>query len=138
MREFFSFDQSPSHSSTNGAGEMAERTLLVGRTISMTIDLDAEPVWQPLEAIAGISDRSTGLPCLHMDRFMYMAAVANRRKHLRVHLYKHIDTRRYLNIDDAGHAYAFWRPPADDTNLDDAGGYRAYRSLADAIGHVLR
>ena len=91
-----------------------------------------EPVWAPLEAVARISNSCTELPSFHPGEFMYMYAVCNRRKGLTIHLYKHMDTRRYLNLDDAGHAYRYCGSARTDD--DESGGmYRLHASLAVAI-----
>lgn len=56
---------------------------------------------------------------------MYMGLAPNKRG-LRIQLYKHRDTRRYLNLDDAGHAYEY----RGDSR------YRCHRSVEDAVHHV--
>jgi hypothetical protein len=94
-----------------------------------------ESVWGPLEAVARLSQQSSALPTLSADDFMYMDRVCDPATGVVIHLYKHIDTRRYLNLDDAGHAYAY----AGGEETPDGsyrGHYRRYRSLADAIEHV--
>jgi ABC-type uncharacterized transport system ATPase component len=107
--------------------------MLTGRSFQTTVDVDGEPVWAPLEAVARIARKSANLPSFHEGEFMYMAAVHNERKGLTIHLYKHIDTRRYLNLDDAGHAYAY-RYRADDSLGGLSGGrYQRYRNLIDAL-----
>jgi hypothetical protein len=50
------------------------------------------PNWKPLEKL---------LPQTECANFMFMGDVAG------IHLYKHIETRRYLNIDEAGATYVF-------------------------------
>jgi hypothetical protein len=65
--------------------------------------------WQPLERILG--------PALRID-FMFMG----RRK--QIHLYKHRDTRRYLNIASDGTCFRY-----------SAHGYEPMR-LEEAIKHV--
>ena len=65
---------------------------------------------------------------------MYMAAVRTADGAGTIHLYKHRDTRRYLNLDEAGHAYEYC-PPAEDSSPD-PGHYRVHRSIAEAIEHV--
>lgn len=57
----------------------------------MTIDYITPPDWKPLEDLIGNG-------CAN---FMYMGMAED---HIR--LYKHIDNRRYINIDDLGH---FWK-----------------------------
>jgi hypothetical protein len=87
--------------------------------------------WTPLERIALVACRSPSLPPFHPGEFMYMARLSARRN-LRLHLYKHYDTRRYLNLDDNGHAYAYCgsSPSADHRS---GGRYRQLRSLSEAI-----
>lgn len=46
-------------------------------------------------------------------------------------LYKHSDTRRYLNLDDDGHAYRYYPPRIDKAGHD--GQYRRHRDLRAAI-----
>lgn len=48
-----------------------------------------------------------------------------------IYLYKHHHTRRYLNLDTSGHAYAFAPNPTDRT-----ASYRPI-PLGDALAHVL-
>jgi hypothetical protein len=48
--------------------------------------------WAPLEML---------LPGAECARFMFMGEVAG------VHLYKHRETRRYLNVDESGATFAF-------------------------------
>jgi hypothetical protein len=55
------------------------------------IEYPATPVWEPLQAAVGERCRE----------FMFMGRAGE------VYLYKHIWTRRYLNIDGNGHAYRF-------------------------------
>jgi len=59
--------------------------------------------------------------------FMYMATVAGPDA-TPVRLFKHNDTRRYLNLDEAGHAYRY-RYCSDD--------YELFPSLLDAVTHAL-
>lgn len=92
-------------------------------------DPSAVPVWAPLETLARVCARRSALPPLCVSKFMYMGRLrANGRDD--VHLYKHVDTRRYLNIDRLGHAYRY------------AGGdvrcrYEALDGVATALRHVL-
>ena len=67
---------------------------------------------------------------------MFMGAVSNARKRLDVYLYKHVDTRRYLNLDVAGHAYAYLGSVSPAVATTTGGRYRRFRSLRDAIDHV--
>jgi hypothetical protein len=67
---------------------------------------------------------------------MFMGAVSNAYKRLDVYLYKHVDTRRYLNLDVVGHAYAYLGPVSPTIDATTGGRYRRFRSLRDAIDHV--
>jgi hypothetical protein len=92
------------------------------------------PIWHPLEQVARLSRQSDELPSFHEVEFMYMAAVWNSQRRLRIHLYKHRDTRRYLNLDDTGHAYEFCGPvPGREHDPGSGGLYRLARSLGDAV-----
>lgn len=103
------------------------------RFATIGIDPD-EPEWGPLEAVARVSRMTPELPSFHPGEFMYMYRVDNERKGLRIHLYKHIDTRRYINLDDAGHAYEYCGSVAEEITAEHFGGsYRRHRSLADGI-----
>ena len=46
-----------------------------------------------------------------------------------VHSYKHIDTRRYLHLDESGHAYRY-RPCVE------GGRYHPWPAPRDALAHV--
>jgi hypothetical protein len=115
---------------------MISASMLSGRSFATRLDVPVEAVWQPLEAVARVARSSARLPQFHELEFMFMGTVSNAYKRLDVHLYKHVDTRRYLNLDVAGHAYAYLGPvsPAVDTMI--GGRYRRFRSLHDAIDHV--
>ncbi len=110
------------------------------RRFATRMEMPDEPVWAPLEAVARVSRETTELPSFHPGEFMYMYMVRNARKKLRVHLYKHIDTRRYLNLDDGGHAYEYVGSGNDDEGDDDGwafgGYYRRHRDLADAVARL--
>jgi hypothetical protein len=64
--------------------------------------------WRPLEQILG--------PAL-CESFMFIGC-ANE-----IHLYKHRDTRRYLNIDRAGNCFRWSRSGYEPIGLDEAIGY---------------
>lgn len=88
---------------------------------------DRERDWLPLERFAEVSSRSGSQ--LSADDFMWMGAAEFADGRI-VHSYKHIDTRRYLHLDDGGHAYRY---------LSSAEGGR-FALLPDprhAIGHAL-
>jgi hypothetical protein len=59
--------------------------------------------------------------------------VLARRTRVRIHLYKHYDTRCYLNLDDAGHAYRYCGSTVDVDDRTSGGRYRLHDSIKDAI-----
>jgi len=64
---------------------------------------------------------------------MYMGqVVALRKKGLRIHLYKHIDTRCYLNLDDGGDAYVYCGRNGGENPVF-GGRYRLLRDLVEAV-----
>src|SRR5262249_9062708 len=99
------------------------------------MEMPDEAVWAPLEAVALDSLTSDALYPFHEGEFMYMALVRSARKRLTIHLYKHFDTRLYLNLDDAGNAYAY-RGPVSADSVGTGGRYQQYRSLDDAVAHL--
>jgi hypothetical protein len=110
--------------------------MLTGRSFQTKLDVDGHAVWAPLASVARLSRQSSELPSFHEGEFMYMAAVHNAGKRLTIHLYKHRDTRKYLNLDDGGHAYAY-RYREDDPHDGLSGGrYQLYRTLVDALDAV--
>lgn len=110
--------------------------VFTGRSFTTIFDFSEEPVWEPLERLARLVWEMPEVPQFHPGEFMYMGAVRNQRLDIRIHLYKHVDTRRHLNLDDAGHAYVY--VPSDvDADLDRpefGGRYRRYGTPLDAIG----
>lgn len=109
---------------------------LTGRSFSTTYEGPGVPVWDPLERLAHVVWQRPDVPQFHPGEFCSMGAIRNKRLGLRIHLYKHLDTRGYLNLDDVGHAYAY-QPRDDDDFLsrpEFGGWYRRYRSPLDAIG----
>jgi hypothetical protein len=95
-----------------------------------------EPEWRPLVVLARLARESAELPSFHEGEFMYMAAVARPGDRLTLHLYKHRDTRRSLNLDDAGHAYAYCGSVAGVDAVSAGGSYRPHASIADALEHA--
>jgi len=79
--------------------------------------------------VNGVAECEYGLtPCwgplidVLMERFMYMGtttcpAVMGKR---RIHMYKHVWTRRYLNIDDRGFTYQWKNGKYCPVNVDEA------------------
>jgi hypothetical protein len=114
---------------------MAERRqLFTGRTFLTTIDHPPGPDWEPLEGFARLVWQRPELPQFHPVEFMHMTNLRRGRTGPSIRLYKHTDTRRYLNLDDGGHAYAYVFREEDD-HVDHSGGrYRRYTNPIDAIG----
>jgi hypothetical protein len=54
-----------------------------------------EPIWKPLEDKIGAAN---------CEAYMYMGSAAERAI---IHLYKHRDSRRYLNLDESGQCYIY-------------------------------
>jgi len=65
---------------------------------------DREHDWKALEQFADLATRA-GHP-VAADDFMWMGA-AEFHDGRTIHSYKHVDTRRYLHLDDSGHTYRF-------------------------------
>ena len=110
--------------------------MFVGTAFLTTDDNLGAPDWRPLEAMAMLVWRRPELPQFHPGEFMYMSAVRSQRQRVRIHLYKHIDTRRYLNLDDDGHAYAYVYRASDLERPDCRGRYRCYSNVVDALDHL--
>jgi hypothetical protein len=100
-----------------------------------------EPDWRPLVAVARLSRSTDAYPSIDEGEFMYVARADSRDGPLQIHLYKHVDTRRYLNLDDAGHAYRYREhiDALDDLSDEDlAGGrYVLHRTLGEALHHAV-
>lgn len=77
--------------------------------------MDNHPdVWAPLERIAAAH------PTVRPEQFMFMGYAKG------VHRFKHVDTRRYLNLDTHGRAFDYWPVTGNYTAAD----------LASAIAHA--
>jgi hypothetical protein len=76
------------------------------------LDLDAPPAWASLERLAELCSAHPALPPLTPDAFMYMGRLVAAGRPA-VYMYKHVDSRRYLNLDAGGHAFrtAAWDDP---------------------------
>lgn len=83
--------------------------------------------WKPLGDVAALTQASESLHAIAMCEFMFMGRADSRRR--RIWTYKHVATRRYINIDDAGHTYRYVAP----ADLDKPGRYVAHRRLQDAL-----
>lgn len=68
-------------------------------------NVDAPADWAPLERLSKLCGDRPDLPDVDPDHFMYMGRAVLRGMPP-VLLYKHIWTRRYLNLDHRGHAFA--------------------------------
>lgn len=55
--------------------------------------------WYPL---CHLGVEMAGTHRVNPEDFMFMGTT-----HGRIHLYKHVDTRRYLNVDSLAHCYAY-------------------------------
>lgn len=112
------------------------RRLFTGTSFRTTLDLRNGPEWGPLQRFAATVWARQELRQFHPDEFMYMAAVHGGHPPVTVRLYKHIDTRRYLNLDDAGHAYAYQFIASEVGRPGSGGHYRRYRSVVDALDRL--
>jgi hypothetical protein len=75
-----------------------------------------KPDWEPLLELAPD----------HVDEFMWMFEV-ELESGLRLHAYKHIDTRKYLHLDKEGRAFVYiW--PEKIRDDDEPGSYREVNS----------
>jgi len=94
-------------------------------TLHESPDLSA---WRPLERLAAQAAARPGLPPVDPDDFLYCARIT--RAELPVlHVYRHVLTHRYLNVDEAG---VVWRyigpgPKGEDPR------YAFVEDLADAL-----
>lgn len=93
-----------------------------------------DAAWAPLERLARLTRESESLDSIAACEFMFMTRVGRRRPRPSIYLYKHIFTRRYLNLDAAGHAYRYIGPR--DIMSDYRGRYVPHRTLAAALHHL--
>lgn len=68
-----------------------------------SLGMTFEPCWKPLEALALRN------PKIRMADWMFMGT-AHRKDLPLIHLYKHKDTRRYLNLDEHDMFYHYNSP----------------------------
>ena len=100
------------------------------------MELTEDAHWSPLEKLADVVAK-TDWPTLDPDDFMYMGREISEDGDPDIHLYKACDTRRYLNLDDAGHAYWYHGPLEDGPfEIDTPCIYELVPSLEAAIRHV--
>jgi hypothetical protein len=109
------------------------------RTPIFRLDIDAPADWAPLEQLARLCSERPDLPELDPDQFMCMGRAVSRGLPP-VLLYKHVCTRRYLNLDHLVHAFCV-TPVAtprvhqfDDVRLT----CRSFRDVASALAWVAR
>jgi hypothetical protein len=88
--------------------------------------------WAPLERVARLVVGVPAYQFFDVDDFMLIVRLV-RPPRPAITLYKHRETRRYLNLDDAGHAYRYV-PPRDDSKSN--GRYVAHRDLREALDHL--
>ena len=88
---------------------------------------DREHDWTALEQFADLAKRS-GL-AISADNFMWMGA-AEFNDGRTIHSYKHVDTRRYLHLDESGHAYRY-------LSRAEGGRYVPLPDPRQAISHAL-
>lgn len=81
------------------------------------------PTWAPLEQLSKL------VPTIVCGDFMYMGAFFIGERGHYVHQFKHVGTRRYLNLDSGGHAYR--------ATMVGTGWSYVLQPLAAAIEHVL-
>ena len=89
----------------------------------------------PLLAVAQLlasSPRSVDA-CFDPDDFMDLSW-CRRDRPPGMRIFKHVRTRRYLNLDAGGRAYRYVPPRPD--HPDRAGFYRLHQTLGDAIDHL--
>lgn len=91
--------------------------------ISHRHEHDRQHDWVPLERFAEVAT-SAGHP-VAADDFMWMGAAMFEDGRV-VHSYKHIDTRRYLHLDEQGHAYRY-------RAMADGGRYQLLAAPVEAI-----
>jgi hypothetical protein len=109
------------------------------RTPILRFDIDAPADWTPLEQLAHLCRERPDLPALDPDQFMYMGCAV--RPGLRpVLLYKHVWTRRYLNLDHLGHAFSVTpvATPSVDQFADVRLTCRPFRDVVSALAWVAR
>ena len=92
-------------------------------------------MWAPLHLVHDRLKLSTRLDdsFFDIDDFMHMSWCHETLPH-GLMLYKHRDTRRYLNLDACGQAYRWVPSPLDE--IRDHGRYEPHACLRDALDHL--
>lgn len=101
----------------------------------LRFDPTAPPTWGPLDRLANVWRHRGGRPPLDACDFMYMGRLWS-PDHPDVHAYKHVTTRRYLVLDEAGHAYRL-RGTAVRRPHEVVVALRPYRDLPSAVADAL-
>lgn len=86
--------------------------------------------WAPLEGVARAVEGNPRYRFFDLADFMLMCR-QHRKKRPSLLLYKHYYTRRYINLDDAGHAYKY--VAVRDGDDWEPGRYVRHRSLSAAL-----
>ena len=80
----------------------------------MEFPLKGQPVradwWAPLEAVARVVAGEPHYRFFDLADFMLMGKLRRRKPRPDLLIYKHRFTRRYLHLDEAGHAYRYVAP----------------------------
>ena len=66
------------------------------------MNISYEVNWEPLENFSNAWPEY-----IKCEDFMYMGSVNNGEPQKNIHLYKHINTRKYINISDGGLLYTY-------------------------------
>jgi hypothetical protein len=96
------------------------------------VDVD-RPAWTPLQQVATRTTKRRDLPTIHPAEFMYMGHLRSRDGEPDLHLYKHDDTRRYLNIDKQLRFFAFCFGEEEKPFFECDVYYRRLRGTREAI-----
>jgi hypothetical protein len=73
----------------------------------LTLDEHPDPAdWLPLERLARVAAGSPGVPPIDPDDFLYCARIEREGRPV-LHVYKHMLTGRYLNVDETVRAWRY-------------------------------
>src|SRR5262245_9688507 len=90
-------------------------------------------VWTPLGEVAARTAKRRDVPTIEPAEFMYMGHLRSPDGEPDLHLYKHYNTRRYLNIDDRLRFFAFVVSDDDKPFFETDVYYRRLRSMREAV-----